>query len=112
MGRTRHTRKRHTRRKRKKKRTRRRRRSRHKRKRTRHRRRPRRGGALDMGTSSSQFGIGGGRVCKSGGKTPLMVSDIPPGPGFKKYAQKDKKQARAYLKKLKEGGGFTIVKPI
>jgi hypothetical protein len=64
-----------------------------------------------MGMNSG-MSISGGRVCKSGGKTPLMVSDIPPGPGFKKYAQKDKKQARAYLKKLKEGGGFTIVKPI
>ena len=106
MGRTRHTRKRHTRRKRKKKRTRRRRRSRHKRKRTRHRRRPRRGGA---GNLEAGMQYGGGRVCKSGGKTPLMVSDIPPGPGFKKYAQKDKKQARAYLKKLKEGGGTTFV---
>ena len=92
MGRTRHTRKRHTRRKRKKKRTRRRRRSRHKRKRTRHRRRPRRGGAIaGSGTTSLGQVFGGGRVCKSGGKTPLMVSDIPPGPGFKKYAQKDKK---------------------
>ena len=72
-------------------------RHRHKRRRTRHRRR--------KGGVNCQFGcVAGGYVKRGGKKIPFSVSDIPPGKAFAKFLKRDKKTAKEFAKKQKQGG--------
>jgi len=73
-------------------------RHRHKRRRTRHRRR--RGGVGD----NQVFGMGGGYKSRAGKHTAFSVSDIPPGKAFAKFLKRDKKKAKEFAKKQKQGG--------
>ena len=71
-------------------------RHRHKRRRTRHRRR--RGGVV------GQLDMGGGYKSRAGKHTAFSVSDIPPGKAFAKFLKRDRKKAKEFAKKQKQGG--------
>ena len=68
-------------------------RHRHKRRRTRHRRR--------KGGNQLQFG---GYKSRAGKHGSFSVSDIPPGKAFAKFLKRDKKKAKEFAKKQKQGG--------
>lgn len=77
-------------------------RHRHKRRRTRHRRR--RGGGID-----TQGPMGGGYKSRAGKDAVFSVSDIPPGKAFAKFLKRDKKKAKEFAKKHKQGGSVSAV---
>ena len=76
-------------------------RHRHKRRRTRHRRR--RGGV------GGQLDFRGGYKSRAGKHASFSVSDIPPGKAFAKFLKRDKKIAKEFAKKQKQGGTPHII---
>ena len=77
-------------------------RHRHKRRRTRHRRR--RGGV-----GAGQIDMTGGYKSRAGKHASFSVSDIPPGKAFAKFLKRDKKIAKEFAKKQKQGGTPHII---
>ena len=79
-------------------------RHRHKRRRTRHRRRK-------GGVGGTQLDMGGGYKNRAGKHAAFSVSDIPPGKAFAKFLKRDKKKAKEFAKKQKQGGLNNIIMP-
>jgi len=48
--------------------------------------------------------FGGGYVKRGGMKLNLAISDIPPGKAFAKFLKRDRKKAKEFAKKQKQGG--------